>query len=46
MVVTLLQKEIARSEQLRDRSATFGQKGCSHVRLFFELFNEQWEIPL
>jgi len=45
-VVALLPKEIARSEQLRDRSATFGQKGCSYVRLFFELFNEQWEISL
>ena len=43
-VVALVPKEIARSEQLRDRSATFGQKGCSFVQLFFEQFNEQWEI--
>ena len=34
-------KKIARSEQLRDRSATFGQKGCSFVRQYFELFIEQ-----
>ena len=32
---------IARSEQLRDRLATFGQKGCTYVRQSFELFNEQ-----
>jgi hypothetical protein len=35
---------IARSEQLRDRSATFGQKGCAYVRQSFELFNEQLVI--
>jgi len=33
--------KIARSEQLRDRSATFGGKGCIYVRQSFELFNEQ-----
>jgi hypothetical protein len=35
---------IARSEQRRDRSATFGQKGCAYVRQCFELFNEQLVI--
>ena len=31
----------AHSEQLRNRLATFGQKGCTDVGLCFELFNEQ-----
>jgi hypothetical protein len=35
---------IARSEQLRDRFATFGQKGCCFVPLFFEQFIEQLVI--
>jgi hypothetical protein len=35
---------IARSEQLRDRLATFGKKGCTDVRQSFELFNEQLVI--
>ena len=34
-------KMIPHSEQLRDRSATFGQKGCAYVGQSFELFNEQ-----
>jgi hypothetical protein len=34
-------KGFARSEQLRDRLATFGQKGCTDVVVCFELFNEQ-----
>jgi hypothetical protein len=35
---------IARSEQLRDRLATFGQKGCACVGQSFELFIEQLVI--
>ena len=35
---------IARSEQLRDRPATFGQKGCAYVGQSFELFIEQMVI--
>ena len=34
-------KEFEHSEQLRNRLATFGQKGCTDVDLCFELFNEQ-----
>ena len=34
-------EKIARSIQLWDRSATFGQKGCADVFVYFELFNEQ-----
>ena len=37
-------KMIPRSEQLRDRSATFGQKGCAYVGQSFELFIEQMVI--
>ena len=37
-------KSDSRSEQLRDRSATFGQKGCTYVRQSFELFIEQLVI--
>jgi hypothetical protein len=40
----LSERMIARSEQLRDRLATFGQKGCTDVRQCFELFNEQLVI--
>ena len=35
---------IARSEQLRDRSATFVQEGCAYVGKSFELFIEQLVI--
>ena len=42
--LTLTNEKIARSEQLRDRLATFGQKGCTYVRQSFELFNEQLVI--
>jgi hypothetical protein len=34
-------RKVLRSEQLRDRLATFGQKGCTDVGQCFELFNEQ-----
>ena len=37
----LSERVIARSEQLRNRSATFGQKGCTDVGQCFELFIEQ-----
>ena len=40
----LSERVIARSEQLRNRSATFGQKGCTDVGQSFELFNEQLVI--
>ena len=41
---TTVVEQIARSEQLRDRLATFGQTGCTYVRQSFELFNEQLVI--
>ena len=40
----LSERVIARSEQLRNRSATFGQKGCTDVGQSFELFIEQLVI--
>ncbi len=43
LVGETLRKDL-RSERLRNRSATFGQKGCTDVGQCFELFIEQLVI--